>query len=78
MMVNLFKLWILTGWLKHHAGNETAHCRAPQFEGRAAAQLLSQLKGEVSLHLVGHLKKGECRLLGFRRAASRRDPGLNC
>lgn len=41
MVVNLLKAWILTEWLKHHQGNETAHCRAPQFEGRAVAQLLS-------------------------------------
>lgn len=39
----------------------------------------NSVQREVSLplHLVGNLKNGECRLLGFRRAASRRDPGFN-
>lgn len=35
MVVNLLKVWLLTEWLEHHQGNETAQCRAPQFEGRA-------------------------------------------
>lgn len=41
MVVNLLKVWLLTEWLEHHQGNETAHCRASQSEGRAESQLLS-------------------------------------